>query len=187
VRAVDDEIQRAIVEADGFDLVTMGRPEGPRCYCYVNGLLRRSLDSLARGYEAVVLDNEAGMEHLSRRTTNNVDVLVAVMDATLPALRAARRIVELSRQLPVSIARRAVLVNRVTPAGIPGAASDALAELAAADDVDRLPDVPQDDSAERAGAEGATVFDLDAESPALRAVEMFVARLGALKGAHEGQ
>ena len=73
VRAVEDEIQRAITEADGFDLLTMGRPEGPRCYCAVNNLLRKSLDDLARNYAAVVLDNEAGMEHLSRRTTNDVD------------------------------------------------------------------------------------------------------------------
>jgi CO dehydrogenase maturation factor len=67
-RAVEDEIQRAIVEAQGFDLLAMGRPEGPRCYCYVNNLLRRSLDLLAANYAAVVMDNEAGMEHLSRRT-----------------------------------------------------------------------------------------------------------------------
>ncbi len=77
VRAVEDEIQRAITEADGFDLITMGRPEGPRCYCYVNNLLRKSLDDLSRNYAAVVVDNEAGMEHLSRRTTNDVDFLVA--------------------------------------------------------------------------------------------------------------
>ena len=84
-RAIDDEIQRAIVESQGFDLIAMGRPEGPRCYCYVNNLLRRSLDSLAANYAAVVMDNEAGMEHLSRRTTNNVDFLVVVTDCTLPA------------------------------------------------------------------------------------------------------
>src|SRR3989304_4812938 len=61
VRAVEDEIQRAITEDDGFDLITMGRPEGPRCYCAVNNLLRKSLDSLALNYAAVVVDNEAGM------------------------------------------------------------------------------------------------------------------------------
>ena len=90
----------------------MGRPEGPRCYCYVNNLLRKSLDELARNYAAVVLDNEAGMEHLSRRTTNNVDFLIAVTDPTLPALRAVERILALSRELPVKIGHRTVLVNR---------------------------------------------------------------------------
>ncbi len=154
VRAIEDEIQRAIVEATGFDLITMGRPEGPKCYCYVNNLLRRSLDGLARGYAAVVLDNEAGMEHLSRRTTNNMDWLIAVTDPTLPALRAARRIITLSRELPVKIAHRAVLLNRVAPGGVPERLERELAELSAPDDVERLPDVPQDDALERASAEG---------------------------------
>ncbi|MHC4181455.1 MAG: ATP-binding protein, partial [Planctomycetota bacterium] len=106
VRAVEDEIQRAITEADGFDLVTMGRPEGPRCYCYVNNLLRKSLGELSRNYAALVLDNEAGMEHLSRRTTNNVDFLLMVVNPALPAIRAAKRILALSHQLPITIGHR---------------------------------------------------------------------------------
>ena len=65
----------------------MGRPEGPRCYCGVNNLLRKSLYDLSRNYAAVVVDNEAGMEHLSRRTTNDVDLLVVVMNLTLPSIR----------------------------------------------------------------------------------------------------
>ena len=110
-RALEDEIQRAIVESEGFDLITMGRGEGPRCYCYVNNLLRQSLDRLTGEYAAVVLDNEAGMEHLSRRTTRDVDVLVLVGDPTMPSLRAVRRILELSHQLPVRIARRMILLK----------------------------------------------------------------------------
>lgn len=174
VRAIEDEMQRAITEAEGFDLVAMGRPEGPRCYCYVNSLLRKSLDGLARGYKAVVLDNEAGMEHLSRRTTNNVDWLIAVADPTLPALRAARRILELSRELPVTIARRAVLVNRLRPVELAEAVRGELDELSAPDDVERLPDVAQDDELERAGAEGRDVFALAGDAPALEAVKRVV-------------
>lgn len=172
-RAVADEIQRAIAEADGFDLVTMGRPEGPRCYCYVNNLLRTSLDGLARNYAAVVLDNEAGMEHLSRRTTNNVDFLIAVTDPTLPALRAVQRIVGLSRELPIQIGCRTVLVNRVEPAGIADPLGAQLAELGA----QRLPDVPQDAKVQRAGAAGRDVFTLPAESAAMAAVRRVVERL----------
>jgi CO dehydrogenase maturation factor len=172
-RAVADEIQRAIVEAEGFDLVTMGRPEGPRCYCYVNNLLRTSLDGLTRNYAAVVLDNEAGMEHLSRRTTNNVDFLVAVTDPTLPAFRAVQRILGLSRELPVEIGHRVVLVNRVEPEGLAGEFSARLAELGA----ERLPDVPQDDEVQRAGGAGRDVFTLSAESAAMAAVRRVVDRL----------
>lgn len=165
-RAISDEIQRAIAEADGVDLVTMGRPEGPRCYCYVNTLLRHSLDALAGNYAAVVLDNEAGMEHLSRRTTHDVDVLLAVMDPTLPALRAVRRILALAEQLPVRVGRRAVVVNRVESQGAGETIERGLAEL----DVQRLADVPRDDEVERAGAMGRDVFGLPEHNPALSAI-----------------
>jgi CO dehydrogenase maturation factor len=176
-RAVEDEIQRAVVESEGFDLVTMGRPEGPRCYCYVNNLLRKTLDGLARNYRAVVLDNEAGMEHLSRRTTNDVDALIAVLDPTRPSLRAARRILALSRELPIRVGRRWALVNRVRPSvGAGGFARD-LADLG--DDVGRLPDVPQDDAVERAGAEGLDVFRLPPDAPALSAVKRIIDKLAA--------
>jgi CO dehydrogenase maturation factor len=181
-RVIHDEIQRAVAEADGFDLVTMGRPEGPRCYCYVNTLLRRSLDELSKNYAAVVLDNEAGMEHLSRRTTNDVDFLIVVMDPTLPALRAAQRILSLSRELPVRIGRRMVLVNRVGPGGAGERIDGQLARL----DVQRLADVPQDDDLQRAGAMGQNVFCLSEQNPALVAVTQIVEALCALPSAARG-
>jgi CO dehydrogenase maturation factor len=172
-RAIDDEIQRAITEADGFDLVTMGRGEGPRCYCYVNNLLRRSLDTLARNYDALILDNEAGLEHLSRRTTNNMDYLVTVANPTLPSLRAAGRVLELSRQLPIRIEERVLVLTRAGGREMPEAVRSALGALEAR----RLPDLPQDDTVERANAEGTSVFDLPDQTPALVAVRSVVAAL----------
>ena len=176
VRAVEDEIQRSITEGEGFDLMTMGRPEGPRCYCYVNNLLRKSVDALARNYAAVVMDNEAGMEHLSRRTTNDVGFLLAVLNPTLPSLRAAERILELSRQLPIRVAHRAVLLNRVGPGGTPAAVQEELARLEA----HRLPDVPQDDRVEDAGTLAKDVFGLDDRNPAVVAVRKVVETLQAM-------
>ena len=176
VRAVEDEIQRAITEADGFDLVTMGRPEGPRCYCYVNNLLRKSLGDLSRNYDAVVLDNEAGMEHLSRRTTNNVDFLIMVVNPALPAIRAAQRILTLSRQLPVAIGHRMLLVNRLRPEGAGEQIDRQLAGL----DARRLADVPQDDELERRGAFGQDVFSLPEQSPAILAAGKVVETLRAV-------
>jgi CO dehydrogenase maturation factor len=175
VRALDDEFQRSIVEAEGFDLITMGRGEGPRCYCYVNNLLRQSLSALARNYESLVLDNEAGMEHLSRRTTNDVDVLIAVLNPTLPSLRAVKRILELSRTLPVTIHRRAVLLNRVGPQGAVEQVASELESL----DAERLADVPENEDIERAGAVGQSVFSLDGQNPAVVAVSNIVEGLGA--------
>jgi CO dehydrogenase maturation factor len=173
VRLVEDEIQRALVEAEGFDLIAMGRPEGPRCYCYANNLLRQSLDALGRNYRAVVVDNEAGMEHLSRRTTNDVDYLLVVLNPTMPSLRAAERILELSRQLPIRIGRRAVLANRVGSEGLPPAIDQALVHCHA----ERLPDVPQDDAVEHCGACGGDVFSIPADGPALSAVGRIVEAL----------
>ena len=174
-RAIGDDLHRAITEAEGFDLVTMGQPEGPRCYCYVNTLLRKSLDDLAGNYSALVLDNEAGMEHLSRRTTNDVDVLIGVMNPTLPSFRAVERIMALSRQLPVNIGHRAVVVNRVCGEGIPEPIADRLAAL----DVRRLVDIPQDAAVERAGALGENVFSLPGQTPALVAINNIVDALRA--------
>jgi CO dehydrogenase maturation factor len=178
VRVVEDELQRAIAEAEGFDLITMGRPEGPRCYCYVNNLLRKSLDELAGNYRAVILDNEAGLEHLSRRTTNDVDFLLAVMNPTLPSFRAVSRIEELSRQLPIRVGRRAVLLNRVGPDGPAERVEQGLAGLG----LERLPDVPQDDRLEQADATGENVFDLPAATPGLVAVARVADVLLAARG-----
>lgn len=175
VRAIEDEIQRAITEADGFDLITMGRPEGPRCYCYVNNLLRKSLDGLTKNYEAIVIDNEAGMEHLSRRTTNGVDFLIAVANPALPAIRAAKRVVDLCSKLPINIGHQAFLVSRTGPETIEGEIESKLAEI----DAQRLTDIPQDDEVERAGALGQDVFSLPEDTPALAAVRKVMEALRA--------
>ncbi|UCE46526.1 MAG: AAA family ATPase, partial [Phycisphaerales bacterium] len=98
-------LQQAITEAKGFDLVTMGRPEGPDCYCAANNLLRRFLDKLSSQYRFVVVDNEAGMEHLSRRTTNNVDVLCIVAEFNPVGEVTARRIHDLAKTLRLSVKR----------------------------------------------------------------------------------
>lgn len=172
-RAIEDEIHRAITEAEGFDLVTMGRGEGPRCYCYVNNLLRVSLNTLGKSYDALVLDNEAGMEHLSRRTTNDVDFLIAVANPSLPSLRAVTRIMQLSRELPINIHHRMMLVNRVAP----DSPLDVVERELGPVEAERLSDVPNDENVERAGAVGEDVFSLDDQNPALLAVRAIVDKL----------
>ena len=93
------KIQEAVVEADGFDLIVMGRPEGSGCYCAANTLLTQFLDKLLGNYRYAVVDNEAGMEHISRLTTGNVDVLIVVSDATRRGIQAASRILKLTEEL----------------------------------------------------------------------------------------
>ena len=103
VRSFEYGIQQAITEANGFDLLTMGRPEGPGCYCAANNLLRTFLDKLSSAYEFVVIDNEAGMEDLSRRSTNNADLPCTVAEPTPLGSITAKRISGLAKQLPISV------------------------------------------------------------------------------------
>ncbi len=109
---IEYRVQTAIMEGDGFDILTMGRPEGPGCYCYVNNSLRNIMEKLVNDYDFVVIDNEAGLEHLSRRTTRRADVLLVVSDASCVGLRAAKRIVELTRELKIIIKKELLIVNR---------------------------------------------------------------------------
>lgn len=112
---VDYQVKLALTEGDGFDLLTMGRPEGAGCYCYVNNILRTFVDSLSEKYRFIVIDNEAGMEHLSRRTTRTSDVLFVVSDASKAALESAVRIAALAREMNLGIERMALVRNMVAP------------------------------------------------------------------------
>ncbi len=100
------------MEGSRFDLIAMGRPEGPGCYCAVNHNLRQVIDELSRHYRWVVIDNEAGMEHLSRRTTRDVQHLLVVSDPTPRGLVAAQRIVALSRELDIRVEKVWLVLNR---------------------------------------------------------------------------
>ncbi|MBN1677462.1 MAG: AAA family ATPase [Candidatus Thermoplasmatota archaeon] len=112
---MDYQIRLAITEGSGFDLLTMGRQEGPGCYCYVNNLLRTIIDSLSTKYRYVVIDNEAGMEHLSRRTTRASDVLFVLCDRTKSSQSAARRISQLADEMKLQISRKALVFNSLDP------------------------------------------------------------------------
>ncbi|MCJ7543206.1 MAG: AAA family ATPase [Phycisphaerae bacterium] len=122
-RLMDQWLAEILSEEKGFDLLTMGRPEGPKCYCYVNSLLRRYLKELRGSYAVVVVDCEAGMEYLSRLTVDDIDTLVLVAEATSVGLTSARRIAQLADALPVRVKRRVLAVNKV---GQPGPAETAL-------------------------------------------------------------
>ena len=112
-RVLESKLNEIIQEGRGFDLLTMGRGEGPSCYCYVNNLLRDFLSRLKKSYSVVIIDNEAGMEHLSRLTTDNIDCLIAVSEPTMPSVRTVGRILELVDSLPSKIGRKAMVLNKV--------------------------------------------------------------------------
>jgi len=100
---VQYRLSQAIVETPRMDLIAMGRPEGPGCYCYANNLLREYLRTLGRNYDFMVVDNEAGMEHISRRTIEQPDDLILTSDATVRGVRSARRVYELVKAMKVPV------------------------------------------------------------------------------------
>src|SRR4030066_2492745 len=107
------KVQEALTEAKGFDLIAMGRPEGPGCYCAANTLARKCLDLLTGNYQYIVIDNEAGMEHFSRLTTRGVDLLFIVSDSSRRSILTASRIRALIHELDLHIKQEAVVINRI--------------------------------------------------------------------------
>lgn len=112
-RHLEYELHQAIVEGEGVDLLVMGHGEGPGCYCAVNHILRRYLESLRSAYRCTILDNEAGMEHLSRRVSHGIDLLVVVSDASPTALRSAGRIARMADDLELEIGRRCLVLTNL--------------------------------------------------------------------------
>lgn len=154
-------LEQIITEAKGFDLVTMGRPEGRSCYCAVNNLLRKYLDQLAGRYDFIVLDNEAGMEHLSRRTTNKVDLLCIIAENTPIGEMTARRIHELAKTLLIEVGQIGIIWNKTATPG----------------QLDGIPNfgcIPCDPVVSQAAMEGKPVFDIDPESPAVKAIRQIL-------------
>ena len=116
-RYLDYQIHDSLVESEGFDLLEMGRPEGPGCYCFANNLLRTLIERLGKNYSYMVVDNEAGMEHFSRRTTRKIDLLLIVSDYSVVGLRSAKRILDLTRELELDVRDARLIINRA-PDGI---------------------------------------------------------------------
>ncbi len=106
------KLEQAIVEAKGYDLVVMGQPEGAGCYCAANSLLTNFLEKLSGNYPYIVMDNEAGMEHISRLTTRNVDILIIASDTSRRSLQAAVRINELARDLKIGVQKSYLIINQ---------------------------------------------------------------------------
>jgi len=113
------KFEQAVIEDTGYDLVVMGQPEGPGCYCAANTLLTGFLDRLTKNYPYIVMDNEAGMEHISRLTTQNIDLLLIVSDTSRRGLQAALRIDDLSKELNVGVGRSCLILNQVKEAPAP--------------------------------------------------------------------
>jgi len=149
-------LHQLIVEGDGVDLIAMGRGEGGACYCYINNLLRKFAEDLLPSYRFLVMDNEAGMEHLSRRTTTNVDHLIVVVNENPMSIDCAGRIAAIAAEMKRDIRRRYFLVNGVRPERLARAR-----ERTAGLDLEYLGCIPYDSALEELVLNGQSIFDLD--------------------------
>jgi CO dehydrogenase maturation factor len=159
------QVEQCVVEGQDMDLLAMGRPEGPGCYCAANHMLRQAIDRLGDNYRAVVIDNEAGMEHISRQTTRDVDWLFIISDPTHRGLAAAEYIVKLIDSLGTRIGHSGLVINRVE-----GELPEALRDRAGRLGVPLLAVLPNDPAIGRYDAEGRPLIALDESSAIYRAI-----------------
>ncbi len=165
-------LNQALVETRELDLVAMGRGEGPDCYCYPNLILRKVIDKLADNYAYLVMDNEAGLEHLSRRTTQNVDELLIVSNHSVKGVRAVAQIAELVAEVKLQVKRRSVIIN-FAPPELDTLVSRELSRLK----IEPTATIPLDDEVRKYDLELKPLIDLPDSSGAVRAVSDLMAGL----------
>lgn len=161
-RFMEYRIQTSIQEGEGFDVLTMGRPEGPGCYCYANNVLRNITGKLIEDYDYVVIDNEAGLEHLSRRTTRACDTLLVISDVTPIGIRSAQRIDALAKEMELKIKKRLLIINQND--------KEVDKQLLKDSGLEYIGNIPKDGNIMRISQNGGSLWELDKEAVSLRAL-----------------
>jgi len=158
------KLEESMVEAPGFDLVVMGQPEGAGCYCAANTLLAGFMDRLAGNYPFIVMDNEAGMEHISRLTTKNVDILLIVSDSSRRGLQAAIRIEDLAKRLNIGVGKSYAVINQVKESP-----SDQAMEMIKAGGLELAGTVPEDQTIYQFDFNGRPTIEMPEDCPSVQA------------------
>jgi len=166
------KLNDAVVESKGLDLLAMGRGEGAECYCYPNLILRKFIDTLADNYAYTVMDNEAGMEHLSRRTTQNIDELLIISDHSVKGIRAVARIRDLVSELKLVVKRQSVIINFV-PDKLDPIVSEELTKLG----IEPTALIPEDEEIYKYDLKLRPLLDLPDTSKAVRAINDLMAKI----------
>ena len=169
---LDYKLNETLVESQGLDLITMGRGQGPECYCYPNTVLKKFIDGLSDNYAYFVMDNEAGMEHLSRKTTDDVDALLLVSNHSVKGVRAIGRILELAGELKLHVKKKYILINMV-PDKLDPLVAEELKRLGLKADII----IPEDKTLYRQDLEQKPLMDMPDNSPAVQAVAALMPEL----------
>ena len=157
-------LEEAIGETEHFDLVVMGQPEGAGCYCAANTLLTTFLERLTGNYSYLVMDNEAGMEHISRLTTHDVDILLIVSDTSRRGLQAAVRIHELAKELNIGVSKSFLIINQTRREP-----TEAMLDMLGNNGLELIGTVPEDDAVYEYDMNGRPTIELPEDSASVRA------------------
>lgn len=172
-RYVAYRVHESLAEGDDADLMVMGGPEGSGCYCFANNLVRGFMQDLSNNYPYVVMDNEAGLEHLSRRTTQNVDVLLVVSDSSARGIRSAGRVKELVESIKLDIKKMYLVVSKVDAGTI-----EALQEEIDRTGLELVGTVPLDNQVRDYDLHSKPLISLPDDSPVVRAVDEIIKKAG---------
>jgi len=169
---VEMSIHQSVIEGNGFDLLVMGRGEGPGCYCAANNLFRKYIDVIQDNYNYVVMDNEAGMEHLSRRTTHDIEYLLIISDPSMRGILTAARLRDLSKELNINARQIFLIINRVN-----GEIDRRLLNYISESKFEILGAVNEDRKITNSELSGRTIFDLSSSSKALAQVKDIIKKI----------
>lgn len=170
---LQSRLDEILIEGRKVDLLVMGRKEGSGCYCYPNQVLRQYLDMLTKNYPYVIIDNEAGMEHLSRRITQDLDVLLLVSDPTVRGVKTAGALRDLAKELQLTIKSIYLLVGRLRTDLNP-----MVREEIEQQELELIQTIPEDDGIIDYGLHSKSLTDLPEDSPAVRSISDLMARIG---------
>ena len=170
----DFKFGSALIEEDDFDMLVMGRTQGKGCYCYVNGVLKTQVDKYAKNYRYIVMDNEAGLEHVARGTLPKVDTMLLVSDCSRRGIQAAARVAEIVEEMELKPGTMGLVVNRAPD----GMLDDGVKEEIKKHGLKLLGVLPQDDGVYRCDCDGQPSAKLPGSNPVKAAVKTLMEGLG---------
>jgi CO dehydrogenase maturation factor len=170
---IESRLMRALVEEDAFDLLVMGNPQGPGCYCYPNDLLKGYLEKISKSYDYMVIDNEAGLEHLSRRLLPMLDLLLVTSDSSARGIRSAGRVKEIVDSVQIAVSKMGLVIGRSREgdsAQLSGEVEKTGLEL--------FGEIPYDPQVAEYDLNAKALFELPKDSPSVQAAQKLFKSLG---------